>query len=475
MVASKSFGINGGEGSPTLPSICEKPLSSSSPDFGKKWKEVFVKRRKVKQALVIFWNLFTKLLCEYETDRLGHLKAKSKALMEAAMLMRRKHQWENSYKRVGHVLGIEVGDQFQYRTELNVIGLHRQFSSGIDYMGKGRNSLATSIVVTNRYANARKSSGSLVYIGHGGNPNVSSNVVPHDQKLEGGNLALKNSMEAKIPVRVILKVCRKSDGMGTCSSSSSNCSFIYDGLYLVEKMTQERGKFEKLVFKFILNRILEQPTTCIAPKDGVMETDNNSGRFASFTLRKTNKSKACVAQTDVVRVNDISKGQEKFPIRVVTSIDSDQTPPSFDYIVNIISSDRFKQPMLCGCDCIDGCVDCEKCACVVKNGGTMPYDCNKRLASHMKSSLIYECGPSCKCFSSCINRVSQCGIQFQLEIFKTELKGWGVRTRSFIPSGSFVCEYIGEVCHDREAGSRLDVDDYTFNIGMLIIDIVSSM
>ena len=472
MEASKSFGRKQEERYPMPPSItCEE--SGSSPVSSKKREEFFVKRSKVKQALGIFRNLFSKLLSEYEADQLGHLKAKSKALMEAAMLMQRKHQWVNSQKRVGHVPGIEVGDLFQYRTELNVVGLHRQFSSGVDYMSKGKNSLATSIVVTNRYANARNLSGSLVYIGHGGNPNVRSNSVPHDQKLEGGNLALKNSMDAKSPVRVILKIFRKSGGTG--SNSISEFSFIYDGLYLVEKMTQERGEFGKLVFKFQLNRILGQPSTCVAPKDAVMENDINSGQFASFTLRKRHKSKGCVAKKDVVIVNDISKGQEKFPIRMVTSTNGDQLPQSFDYIVNNIYADSFKKPMIFGCDCVDGCVDCEKCACIVKNGGRMPYDSKKRLASELKSSLIYECGPSCKCSSSCINRVSQYGLQFQLEIFKTELKGWGVRTRSFIPSGSFVCEYIGEVRHHTEVGSRQNVDSCIVNMGMFMVDTISSL
>ena len=71
--------------------------------------------------------------------------------------------------------------------------------------------------------------------------------------------------------------------------------------------------------------------------------------------------------------------------------------------------------------------------------------------------------------SSCINRVGQHGIQFQLEIFMTKLKGWGVRTRSFIPSGSFVCQYIGEVGDRRQSGSRLaSDDDYLFHMGMFM-------
>ncbi|KAK7279059.1 hypothetical protein RJT34_24103 [Clitoria ternatea] len=375
---------------------------------------VLLKRKKVEQALVRFRDLFCKLMCQYKEDQLGNLTAKKKARMEAAMVMNRKYQWENTRKRVGHVLGIEVGDHFQCRVELNVIGLHRQYWSGIDFVGTGRKSLATSIVVTERYDNAKISQDSLVYMGQGGNPNVKSNVVVRDQKLIGGNLALKNSMDAKSPVRVVLKV---------------SGSFVYDGLYLVEKMTQARGKFGKLVFMFTLKRILEQPKACVGVglRDDVMQNDRDLGRFASFfNPNKRHNFNGSAVKKEVVRMNDVSRGKEKFPIRVVTSMDCIQIPSPFEYIVNNIYSERFKHPIL---HCTNG----------------------------------FECGPSCKCFSSCINnQVSQHGVQFQLEIFMTELKGWGVRTRSFIPSGSVACEYIGEVCR---IGSMPDADDYVFDMG----------
>ncbi|XP_029129582.1 histone-lysine N-methyltransferase, H3 lysine-9 specific SUVH5 isoform X2 [Cajanus cajan] len=440
---------------------------SSIPSYIKKWEEMSVRRRKVKQALEMFCNLHHELMVQYEASQLGNFKSKSELLIRTAMCMKRDNQWENTQKRVGHVLGIEVGDQFRYRVELNIIGLHKQFSNGIDYMGRGRNSLATSIVVTNRYSNIRKSRDTLVYIGHGGNPNNTwYSVSACDQKLSQGNLALKNSMHAKCPVRVILKVREKSDGVEYCSSRRSHCLFVYDGLYLVTNMTHEKGTHRNFVFKFTLNRILEQPQSCVALKDDVTGNADNSKNFESFTSRKRHKSGGSAVQKNVIRVSDISNGKEKFPVRVVTSVTCVQLPPTFHYIVQNIYLNKFKQTILQGCDCGDACVNSEKCPCIAKNGGRMPYDSKRTLVSPMDSSLIYECGPSCKCFSSCTNRVTQHGIQFQLEIFMTELKGWGVRTRSYIPSGSFVCEYIGEVSKDKEAGSRLGFSDYIFDMGV---------
>ncbi|KAJ1389059.1 hypothetical protein SESBI_38572 [Sesbania bispinosa] len=456
MKAFKLFGRkHEKKGYPTPPSIiCEKPLNS----FPTSIEKDSLKHRKVREALKTFKDIYCKRYCQFKEDKLTG-KSKTNTLQEVAISMRMNHQWVNTIKRIGHVDGIEVGDKFQYRAELCVIGLHNQFSSGIDYMGKDMNSLATSIVVTSRYSNVMKSNGCLVYEGQGGNPKVGSNVSPHDQKLEAGNLALKNSMEARSPVRVILKVCRKSESDGMDTWSNPEYSFIYDGLYLVNQMTQERGEYGKLVFKFTLNKMPDQPTH-VAPENVVMD-----GQFAS----SRRKSKGSVAQKHIVRVNDVSNGKEKFPIRVVTPIDHGQMPASFEYMVNLVYGDRLNQPILFGCDCRESCIDCKKCSCIVKNGGTMPYNCNKRLAYPNKSSLIYECGPSCKCSSSCINRVSQCGIQVQLEIFKTEYKGWGVRTRSFIRRGCFVCEFIGEVyhIHNRKARSRpVADDDFILSIGV---------
>lgn len=78
--------------------------------------------------------------------------------------------------------------------------------------------------------------------------------------------------------------------------------------------------------------------------------------------------------------------------------------------------------------------------------------------------LIYECGPSCRCPPTCHNRVSQHGVKIPLEIFKTGKTGWGVRSLSSISSGSFICEYTGELLEDEEAEKR-ENDEYLFDIG----------
>ena len=54
---------------------------------------------------------------------------------------------------------------------------------------------------------------------------------------------------------------------------------------------------------------------------------------------------------------------------------------------------------------------------------------------------------------------------FSLKFFKTKSRGWGVRSLNSIPSGSFICEYIGELLEEKEADQRTGNDEYLFDIG----------
>ncbi|XWS55226.1 hypothetical protein CRYUN_Cryun10bG0156800 [Craigia yunnanensis] len=153
----------------------------------------------------------------------------------------------NTIKQIGHVSGIKVGDEFLWRGELSIVGLHHEFQRGIDCLklinGK---IMATSIVDSGRYENVVGiTSSKLVYSGEGENPNLSGGKKPKDQKLVGGNLALKNSMDEKIPVRVIRRRFNNND----CSYK-----FVYDGLYRVTEFWKEKGEFGKYVYKFSLRK-----------------------------------------------------------------------------------------------------------------------------------------------------------------------------------------------------------------------------
>lgn len=215
-------------------------------------------REKVKKTLNLFREVVSVLMQEQEHEHAGK-SGIHKILFKAAKLLKDEKRWINTPKRLGSIPGVEVGDKFQWRFEMTIIGLHQQFNNGIDYMEEGGKLLATSIVESGRYTNdGGYCDHLLIYSGHGGNPKVSKDAVPEDQKLIQGNLALKNSMEAKTPVRVIRGIKNLvSSNSSTIASvmKKNNVVYVYDGLYFVERYWQARGPFGNLVFKFLLRSL----------------------------------------------------------------------------------------------------------------------------------------------------------------------------------------------------------------------------
>ena len=386
---------------------------------------------RVERALNLFQEVLEKL--KREANLTGQKMNHRKLPMVAAMTLKGQQNWVNTTKQLGHVPGIEVGATFRYRVELAIVGLHCHFQNGIDYMQKDGKVLAISVVDSGRYANAKESSDVLIYSGQGGNPMVGHDKQPEDQKLERGNLALKNSFGAKTPVRV-------TRGFQAINTTSNG--YTYDGLYFVDKYWQEIGQFGTLVYKFQLKRMTGEP------------------KFDRRELSLSKKSKVCRKTLS----NDISLGKEAMPIPVVNEIDSEKPRP-FTYIARIAYSEGSILSVPSGCDCTNGCSDSVKCACVVlKNGGEIPFNCHGNLTK--QNPWIYECGPFCQCPPSCNIRVTQNGIKLPLQIFKTKSTGWGVRSRNYIPTGSFICEYVGElIIQDKEVERRAAANDHKYLFG----------
>ncbi|XWS40326.1 hypothetical protein CRYUN_Cryun18bG0131100 [Craigia yunnanensis] len=170
--------------------------------------------------------------------------------MRVARVLESLGKCVNTSKQFGHVSGIKVGDEFLWRGELSIVGLHHEFQRGIDCMklinGK---IMATSIVDSGRYKNVMGiTADKLVYCGEGENPTIGKDKKPKDQKLVGGNLALKNNMDEKMPVRVIRRI-----------NNDHGYKFIYEGLYRVVEFWKVRGEFDKLIYKFSLKKIEDQP------------------------------------------------------------------------------------------------------------------------------------------------------------------------------------------------------------------------
>ncbi|XP_010472269.1 PREDICTED: histone-lysine N-methyltransferase, H3 lysine-9 specific SUVH6-like isoform X1 [Camelina sativa] len=402
-------------------------------------------REKVKETLRLFYGACRKLLQEEEAkpekDRIKRFRVD----FVASKILKSKGKYLNVGVHIlGPVPGIEVGDEFQYRMELNILGMHKPSQGGIDYMKHGDDIVATSIVASGGYDDSLDNSDILIYTGQGGNVMQAKKSgqeykPPKDQKLVQGNLALKNSSIKQTPVRVIRgnqKAALESSG-----GDKKGAHYVYDGLYLVEEYWRELGSHGKFVFKFKLRRMPGQP---------------------ELSWKVVKNSKNLKYREGLCKL-DISEGKERLPISAVNEID-DEKPPMFTYIVKLIYPDWCRPVPPKSCSCIGGCTDDAKnCNCVDKNGGEIPYNHDGAIVG--AKPLIYECGPRCKCPASSYLRVTQHGIRFPLEIFKTKSRGWGVRSLKSIPSGSFICEYVGELLEDSEAERRTGNDEYLFDIG----------
>ncbi|KAL1213975.1 YDG domain-containing protein [Cardamine amara subsp. amara] len=205
-------------------------------------------REKVKIALRLFKLVLKELDCD-EAARRSESKTSRIDCYARTVVMEMGEQ-VNQNKMIGPVPGIEVGDKFQYKVELEIIGLHFEFMGGIDYMYKGSMILATSIVSADNSAyEDRFEDDTLIYTGEGGNMMSKDPKQVEDQKMVKGNLALYNSMRKKTQVRVIRG--EKWDQRGK--------NYVYDGLYLVKEHWEEKGPQGNILFKFKLCRVHGQP------------------------------------------------------------------------------------------------------------------------------------------------------------------------------------------------------------------------
>ncbi|XP_010484747.1 PREDICTED: YDG domain-containing protein At5g47160-like, partial [Camelina sativa] len=205
-------------------------------------------REKVHKVLRHFKLMFDELDCDNAIRRGESKTAKSRIHYQTRTILIEMGMQVNCQKMIGPILGVEVGDKFQFKAELSVIGLHFDIMGGIDYMKKGTMELATCIVSSegNDYDD-RFVNGVMIYCGQGGNVKNRDQKAIKDQKLVGGNLALVNNIKEKTPVRVILGK-KRLDHRGK--------DYVYDGLYMVDKYWEEKRPQGNTIFKFKLSIIV---------------------------------------------------------------------------------------------------------------------------------------------------------------------------------------------------------------------------
>ncbi|PIN22604.1 Histone-lysine N-methyltransferase [Handroanthus impetiginosus] len=343
---------------------------------------------KVMEALKMFQEQYTKVLQDNNSDAKNGKGAKYPHL-EAAERVKAQGMWIYTERPFGHIPGIEIGHEFRFRTELAIIGLHRHLVSGIDYVVLDGKKFATSIVNSGRYENNAKELDVLIYCGQGGNPKTSKKAAY--QRLEKGNLALVNSMEMRCPVRVTYKRKRSEASKG--SNSEGDVVYVYDGLYMVNKFWDEIDQNNKLIYKFELHRMPGQPRS--------QQTDA--------------KPRQPIMCPKICRVDDVSQGEDNHPIRATNGVD-DHRPLPFIYVTHIV------YPHWCQCidpigsNCINSCSSSQKCPCVLKNAGEIPFNKNGAI----------------------------------------------VRAKPIVHS--FICVYNVELLRDKEAKERIGDEEYLFDM-----------
>ncbi|KAJ4767185.1 hypothetical protein LUZ62_077560 [Rhynchospora pubera] len=377
-------------------------------------------REDVEVVLMIFDAIRRKLLQLDERH-----DARQNANVKAGSIMTSGDLRANIGKRIGSVPGVQVGDIFFFRMEMCVIGLHAQTMGGIDYMkiGDEVDPVAICIVSAGGYENDEDDPDILVYTGQGGKS---------DQKLEKGNLALERSLHRKNPVRVVRGLKDPSVPAGKI--------YMYDGLYKIQNSWKDTAKGFS-VFKYKLVREPGQPAGLSVFKTSQTWIENPSSRGR-------------------IILPDLSSGVENMPVCLVNEVDGVRGPNHFTYVTQVkyLKSPDLMRP-LPGCSCLGVCLPTDpNCTCSQSNGSELPYSSLGLLVS--RKTMVYECSTTCRCNKNCRNRVSQKGTKLHFEVFKTENRGWGLRSWDPIRAGTFICEYTGEVVDG--AGVNLDDEEENY-------------
>ncbi|RYR04713.1 hypothetical protein Ahy_B06g084489 isoform D [Arachis hypogaea] len=264
----------------------------------------------------------------------------------------------------------------------------------------------------------------------------------------------------------------------------------------VIKYWAEKGISGFTVYKFQLKRIEGQP---------LMTTNQYGLRYLILIVLLSSSGSFywCVMEVDLLKVyftrgrvpqstaeirglvcEDITGGQENIPIPATNLVDDPPVAPtgksrsififchaylylSFTYCNSVKVAKNVKFPKAAtGCKCKGVCIDSTTCECALRNGSEFPYVAQNGGRLVEAKDVVFECGPNCGCDETCVNRTSQKGIRYRLEVFRTAKKGWAVRSWDFIPAGAPVCEYTGILARTEDMDSVLE-NNYIFEIDCL--------
>jgi euchromatic histone-lysine N-methyltransferase len=469
-----------------------------------------------RQRISNILSRFSELCAQLQEGQLRMTSERTKQVAQTAGYIMMQQQQYAEFQGVGYIPGVQVGDWYSYMFELVLTGLHRQLRGNICYVPwedvvkpgiRCRYQKVNDVVnpqndVVNVACSIIASSDDVV----DGETVSFTGLGPRNrsENAEIGNLALLNSCKRNLPVRVIR---RQKDG-----HSPTGCKYTFLGLYNVESYFQGKNAYGQREFKFFLrqddsrsnsSRIIGggssislqqkpydssiicdgglpfsvQQKSSKTEKPRIEEPKTEKPKIEEFKtekllmLEKGSPTTTITTQSSHLVTRDLSEGVERTPVRVVNNVDVN-APEPFHYIDRVwcsndmavtLQSSRGAQQQSSSCNCVTSCEELSQtCSCIQRNyRGALAYNEDGHLIQVL--DIVYECGSLCGCGVRCPNKVSQRGLQWRLEVFKTANKGWGVRSLDFIPSGSFLCELTGELITAAEASER-ENDEYLFDL-----------
>lgn len=397
--------------------------------------------RELVNLVMMRFDAIRRRLSQIEEAKESNTVSIRRADLKAGNILMSKGIRTNMRKRIGAVPGVEIGDIFFFRFELCMVGIHAQSMGGIDSMVVKDDleevPVAVSIVSSEGYDDDVEDGDVLIYSGQSGNFGK-KDKQGSDQKLQRGNLALDRSSKRGNDVRVIR-------GFKDTVNPMSKV-YVYDGLYRIQDSWTE-SKSGCNIFKYKFVRMPGQPA-------------------AVANWKSVQKWKEGLSSRVGLILPDLTSGAESIPVSLVNDVDEEKGPAYFTYIPILKYSQSFNlaQPSF-SCNCRNACQPGDtSCSCIRQNGGDFPYTNNGILVS--RKPLIHECGRACPCIPNCKNRVLQTGLKVRLEVFKTTDRGWGLRSWDPIRSGTFICEYAGEIIDKVKVkldGEGRENDEYVFD------------
>lgn len=202
----------------------------------------------------------------------------------------------------------------------------------------------------------------------------------------------------------------------------------------------------------------------VSPSLGGSPTRNSQFLPTPITLLQKlenawNEEAAKVGAAPITLTNDIDSNipqlKHKFvysEMELHWSSDVEGFPPDPDMFASCHCKDECSRPHACGCQ--DPLFETNTPAPRALH--SFAYNSNGHFKLKFEGVSI-ECNARCRCTRACPNRVVQRPRSVHIEIFKTEIRGWAVRSRNTIRRGQVLGSFTGEII-TRDNASNLKRD-----------------